>query len=52
MSLNGYFPKEEIENWKKIFHEFHGKLLVDDKTNRRKSFVYFNLYDLQQKPER
>ena len=31
MSLDGYFPKDELEKWKMLFHEFQGKLFIDDK---------------------
>jgi len=31
VSLDAYFPKNELESWKKLFHEFHGMLLIDDK---------------------
>jgi hypothetical protein len=31
MNLEDYFPKDELESWKNLFHEFHGKLLIDDK---------------------
>lgn len=43
MSLNDYFPKEEIENARYIIHEFHDKLLLDDKPSD-KTALLLSLY--------
>lgn len=43
MKLNDYFPKEEVEDAKYIIHEFHDKLLLDDKPSD-KTALLLSLY--------
>lgn len=43
MSLDDYFPKEEVEYAKYIIHEFYGKLLLEDKPSD-KTALLLSLY--------
>ncbi len=43
MNLNDYFPKEEVEDAKYIIHEFHDKLLLDNKISD-KTALLLSLY--------
>lgn len=43
MNLNDYFPKEEVEDVKYLIHEFHDKLLLDDKPSD-KTALLLSLY--------
>ncbi|MGA3191145.1 MAG: hypothetical protein ABSD73_01370 [Candidatus Bathyarchaeia archaeon] len=43
MNLNDYFPKDEVEDAKYIIHEFHDKLLLDDKPSD-KTALLLSLY--------
>ena len=39
MNLNDYFPKEEVEDAKYAIHEFHDKLLLDDKPSDKNALL-------------
>jgi hypothetical protein len=43
VNLGDYFPKEEVEDAKYIIHEFHDKLLLDDKPSD-KTALLLSLY--------
>jgi len=43
MKLDDYFPKEEVENAGYLIHEFHGRLLLDDKPSD-KTALLLSLY--------